>query len=178
MSMEIKQPGGHLDQMLRQTRNHHVQLSTMADTKANMLLTISSVTMTLSIGHLNEPGIKWPAVILICSCLVTIILAAYAVMPKLPVIHLNDEKPNVKDPHFNLLFFGDFTGLEYKDFAKAMEEMMNDPSQMYEMQVREVYTLGKFLAAKKYRFVRMAYLSYISGLLLAVTLLLMGAFFF
>lgn len=176
--MEIKQPGGHLDQMLRQTRNHHVQLSTMADTKANMLLTISSVTMTLSIGHLNEPAIKWPVAILICSCLVTIVLAAYAVMPKLPVIHLGEEKPKVKDAQFNLLFFGDFTGLEYKDFAEAMEEMMNDPSQVYEMQVREVYTLGKFLATKKYRFVRMAYLSYISGLLLSVTILLIRAFFF
>lgn len=176
--MEIKQPGGHLDQMLRQTRNHHVQLSTMADTKANMLLTISSVTMTLSIGHLNEPAIKWPVAILICSCLVTIVLAAYAVMPKLPVIHLGEEKPKVKDAQFNLLFFGDFTGLEYKDFAEAMEEMMNDPSQVYEMQVREVYTLGKFLATKKYRFVRMAYLSYISGLLLYVNILLIRAFFF
>lgn len=164
--------------MLRQTRNHHVQLSTMADTKANMLLTISSVTMTLSIGHLNEPAIKWPVAILICSCLVTIVLAAYAVMPKLPVIHLGEEKPKVKDAQFNLLFFGDFTGLEYKDFAEAMEEMMNDPSQVYEMQVREVYTLGKFLATKKYRFVRMAYLSYISGLLLSVTILLIRAFFF
>lgn len=29
--MKINNPGGHLDQMLRQTRAHHVQLSSMAD---------------------------------------------------------------------------------------------------------------------------------------------------
>ena len=39
--MTIHQPGAHLDHMIRQTRIHHVQLSSMADIKANMLLTVS-----------------------------------------------------------------------------------------------------------------------------------------
>jgi len=45
--MQIEQPGGHLDQMLRQTRGNLIQLSSMADVKSSMLLTLSSVVLTL-----------------------------------------------------------------------------------------------------------------------------------
>lgn len=53
--MEIRQPAGHLDQMVRQTRAHHVQLSAMADAKANMMLTISAIVGPLSIRYLQDP---------------------------------------------------------------------------------------------------------------------------
>jgi hypothetical protein len=66
---------------------------------------------------------------------------------------------------FNLLFFGDFVRMPYADFEKSMEEILNDPSRAYEAQVREIYTLGLFLATKKYRFLRLAYLTFLSGLL-------------
>lgn len=45
-----------------------------------------------------------------------------------------------------------------------MEEVMNDPSRVYGAQVREIYLLGTFLAKKKYRFLRLGYLSFITGL--------------
>ena len=53
--MEIKQPGTHIDHMVRQTRMHHVQLSSMADMKANILLTMASVVFTLSVRYITEP---------------------------------------------------------------------------------------------------------------------------
>jgi hypothetical protein len=48
-----------------------------------------------------------------------------------------------------------------------MQQMMNDPSKVYEWQVREVYTLGLYLANQKYRFVRLAYLTFITGLVVS-----------
>jgi len=173
--MKINQAGGHLDQMMRQTRAHHVQLSSMADMKANMLLTMSSVVITLSVPHLFKPVFTWPLFVLIGFCLVTIGLAAYAAMPKLPVSTKGQPPPDIQSSRFNLLFFGDFTRLEYPEFESAMEEMMNDPSRTYEAQVRELYTLGNFLATKKYRFLRLAYLSFIAGLLVSFVVLLATA---
>ncbi len=163
--MKIDQPGAHLDHMMRQTRDHHVQLSSMADLKANILLTISSVLITLSIRYVTEPHIKWAAIILIGFCLVTIVLAAYTVMPKVNMPIKHGPKPDVNSPVFNLLFFGNFIRLSYDEFKDAMEKVMNDPSRTYETQVREVYTLGVFLAQKKYRYVTLAYISFIIGLL-------------
>src|SRR5579871_329459 len=118
--MKIDHPGPHLDHMMRQCRQHHVQLSSMADLKANMLMTMSTVVVTLSIPHVLKPQFTIPLLVLIVGCLCTMGLAAYAVMPKLPLSPNMTPKPDVHDPAFNLLFFGDFTRLEYKEFTGAM----------------------------------------------------------
>ncbi len=106
--MNIVKPGAHLDHMLRTTRLHHVQLSNMADVKANMMLTISSVLLTLSIPYTMKPELKWAALILIAFCLLTIILAAYAVMPKLPFSVKSGPRPDISDPFFNILILWRF----------------------------------------------------------------------
>ena len=173
--MKINQAGTHLDHMLRQTRLHHVQLSSMADVKANMLLTMSSVVITLSVPHIFKPDLKWPLLVLVGFCLLTVGLAAYAVMPKVPLSPKAATPPDIRSPKFNLLFFGDFTQLDYAQFATAMEEVMNDPSRTYEAQIRELYTLGTFLATKKYRFLRLAYVSFIAGLFVSFITLLFTA---
>ena len=70
--MEIKQPAAHLDQMMRQTRAHHVQLSLMADSKANMILTVASLLIPLSIQYLNDPKFKAAAMIMIATRIASI----------------------------------------------------------------------------------------------------------
>ena len=172
--MKINEPGGHLDQLLRQTRAHHVQLSSMADLKANMLMTMSSLVITLAVPHTFSGGFRWALIVMIFFCLFTILLAAYAVMPKLPLSYKADHLDAVNNPKFNILFFGDFIHLEYAEFEAAMESVLNDPSRAYEVQVREIYTLGRFLALKKYRFLRLAYTCFIVGLFSSFAVLLLA----
>ena len=174
--MKINNAGGHIDQLLRQTRAHHVQLSSMADVKANMLLTMSSIVVTLAAPQAMKAGAQWSLLVLIGFSLITILLAAYAVMPKLP-FRSGDSRPapDMKNPQFNLLFFGDFTGLDYPQFEAEMEAVLNDPSRVYEAQVREIYSLGTFLSDKKYHYLRLAYTAFITGLFASFfTLLLTG----
>ena len=147
----------------------------MADMKANMLLTMSAVVITLSAPHVFKPNFQWPFLVLIVFCLLTVVLAAYAVMPKIPLPSNDQLPPDVQNPHFNLLFFGDFIRLDYPKYESAMEEIMNDHSRAYEAQVRELYVLGVFLATKKYRFLRLAYLSFIAGLFGTFVLMLVLA---
>jgi len=168
--MKIDEPGGHIDQLLRQTRAHHVQLSQMADIKANMLLTVSMLVITFTAPRITDPTLRWAAMIVCGSCLATVILAAYAVMPKIVLPKFKrasntpPAKPDVKSPGFNLLFFGDFARLSYDEFEQAMEEAMNDPTETYRAKLREIYTMGQFLAQQKYRFIRLAYTTFIVGL--------------
>ena len=163
-TFKIEKPGSHLDQLLRITQAHLVQLSSMADMKANMLLTMASVVMTLALPQLIKDTHLWPLIILIVFCLITIGLATYAVMPKTP-FRRDLTKPDMDSMSFNLLFFGDFTRLSQTEFESSMQELMNDHSRTYGAQVRELYLLGTFLAEKKYRFLRLAYLSFIVGLI-------------
>ncbi len=159
---KAEKPGSPFDHLMRDVQFHHVQLSSMADMKANMLLTMSSVVLTLCLPQVVKNNHLWPLYILILFCLLTICLAAYAVMPKLPPV--SQSAPKLDDPSFNILFFGDFTRLSQAQFETAMEEIMNDPSRAYGAQVREIYLLGTFLARKKYRFLRLGYVSFITGL--------------
>lgn len=162
-TFKVDKPGSHLDAILRVAQAHLVQLSSMADVKANMLLTMSSVVMTLALPQLIKDTHLWPLIILIAFCLLTICFATYAVMPKTP-FHRLAPPPDIHHPGFNLLFFGDFTRLPQLEFEEAMQEMMNDHNRTYGTQVRELYLLGTFLMEKKYKFLRLAYLSFITGL--------------
>jgi hypothetical protein len=176
--MKIEKPGGHIDHLLRQTRAHHVQLSQMADIKANMLLTVSMLVITFTAPRVTDPDLRWAAIIVCASCLATVVLAAYAVMPKIMLPGSSRKpppKPDIRAAGFNLLFFGDFTRISYEEFEAAMEQAMNDPTETYRMKLREIYTMGQFLASKKYRFIRLAYTTFIlgllaSGLALAITI--------
>ncbi|HEY4245658.1 MAG TPA: Pycsar system effector family protein [Lacunisphaera sp.] len=172
--MQIKAPGNEINYLLQQTRVHHMQLSSMADLKANMLLTMSSIIITLAVPRvLVEGKLQWPLVMLIVFSLITILLAAYSVMPKLPFWSRKKTAaaPDAKSSHFNLLFFGDFSGMDYSHFVAEMEAAMNEPSRVYELQVREIYILGNFLAHTKYRYLRLAYFTFICGLLTSVVAL-------
>lgn len=173
--MKITTPGNEINYLLQQTRVHHMHLSSMADLKANMLLTMASIVVTLAAPQVMKAGSQLPLIVLIGFSLMTILLAAYAVMPKLPFTGRQAAAPEVQNPQFNLLFFGDFTGLTYDQFEVEMTRVLNDPSLVYQAQVREIYTLGVFLAQKKYRYLKLAYTTFIIGLFASfITLLLTG----
>ena len=176
--MNIKQPSGHLDQMVRQTRAHHVQLSQMADSKANMIMTVASILVPLSIRYLETPQFRAAAMIMIGFCILTVMLSAYAALPKTTIKQPSGNLPPARNPFFNLLFFGSFVGMSYTDFEEAMEEVMNDSDQMYEIQIREVYIMGQYLERSKFRFVRLSYLSFITGLILSSCVYIVGYYFF
>ena len=72
--MKVNKPGVHFDHMLSMSRSHHMNLSVMADQKANMLLTIASVVVTISIPRLIDPVFSASAAVLIFFCLVEYLL--------------------------------------------------------------------------------------------------------
>jgi len=176
MTMKITQPAGHLDQMIRQTRAHHVSLSSLADKKANMMLTIASLMIPLSTRFLYEQRSHLAAATLIGFCVLTIVLAAYAAMPKLK----NGKKLNLSADtainNFNILFFGSFIRMGYSEYKAEMEKIMNDPNRVYEAQLYEIYIMGQYLAQKKYKFVQFSYLSFLAGILLSSIIYVIGSY--
>jgi len=148
----------------------------MADLKANMLLTVASVVFTLAATRIQAPELRWAVVTLLPFCLLTVGLSAYATMP---ASYSGGDLPEPGQPGFNILFFGHFSRMPYAEFHDHMERVLNDPSEAYEAQVREVHTLGVFLATKKYKALRLAYICFFTGLVasgsVALVLLISGA---
>jgi len=158
--MQIDHHGAHIDQMMRQTRAHHVQLSMMADRKASMLITVCAIIIPLTAHFLSNPHFCLVAVTLICFSILTMLLAIYTAMPS---IH-NPKNVDIAAPSFNLLFFGDFINMDYEKYAHLMEDVCNDPSKVYEVQIQEIYFLGQYLVNHKYKYLRRAYLAFLGGI--------------
>ena len=153
------------DVLLRTTQQHHVQLSVMADTKANILITVSSIVLTLVLGKLEEAAIRPAMLTLGGFILVALLLAVIAVLPKYRPLRL---APDAELPaNFNLLFFGHFSELPKERFLLSIAEQMKADGSVYETMARDVYAIGYYLAHYKYRFLRLAYLFFLGGFVCA-----------
>ena len=123
---KVDEPGTPFDHLMRAVQFHHVQLSSMADMKANMLLTMSSVVLTLCLPQVVRNNHLWPLYIS------DFILPADHLPRGLCGDAQTAARPTSRHPIRRtprLTFsFGDFTRLTQAQFENAMEELMNDPS--------------------------------------------------
>ena len=163
--MQIKEPRQQLDHMLRQTRNNLVSFSQMADTKAHILLSLSSVLLSLSLTQITDPRFTLTIIGLDIFLLLTIFFALLTVIGKVKVF--DRKKHSVRDADYSPLFFGNYGDVPYDEYAKHFEEIMNDSDATYEVMVKDVYYAGKYLLQTKYRYIRLAYLYFFTGLIIS-----------
>jgi hypothetical protein len=153
------------DALLRTAQQHHVALSTMADTKANILITVSSIVLTMVLGKMNDPNLRLAMMTLAGFVLAALLLAVIAVLPKYRPLRIKPGAP--LPPHFNLLFFGHFAELPRERFLTEMAEALQPDGSVYEIMARDVYGIGYYLAHYKYRFLRLSYLFFLGGFVCA-----------
>ena len=153
------------DVILRTTQQHHVQLSVMADTKANILITVSSIILTLILGKMADPNLRFAMITLAGFIFTALLLAVLSVLPKYRPLRI---APGATLPeNFNLLFFGHFSELSKERFLLAIAEELQADGSVYESMSRDVYAIGYYLAHYKYRFLRLAYLFFLGGFVCA-----------
>lgn len=143
--------------MLRTTQQHHVQLSAMADIKANILITASSILLSVTIALSPTEGFRPSLALLATGVLVGLFFAVLAVVPKFG-------RPKRADRGMNLLFFGSFARMPEDEFITALAELSNDPRRVFAAQARDIHQLGSYLESSKYRWLRLAYVAFLSGL--------------
>ena len=155
------------DNMLRTAQQHHVALSTMADTKANIIITVSSIVLTLSMGKVGEPEVRISVLTLTVFTLLALLLAILAVLPKYRPLRLTTaELP----PNFNLLFFGHFAELTRERYLAEVARTMLPDGSIYAAMANDVYSLGTYLAHHKYRYLRLSYICFLTGFIVASVL--------
>jgi hypothetical protein len=166
--MHINEPRQQLDHMLRQTRMNLVNFSQIADTKAHILLSLSSVLLSLSLTQLHEARFMTTIIGLDVFLLVTIFFALLTVIGKVKVV--NRKKHSIRDADYSPLFFGNYGDISYDEYAKNFEEIMNDPDLTYEIMVKDIYYAGVYLIQTKYKYIRLAYLCFFTGLIMSVVI--------
>ena len=167
--MKVHEPRPQLDHMLRETRIHLISFSQMADTKANILLSISSVLLSISLTRISDPRFTGALVVLVGFLLITIFLALMTVIPKMQ--GFRHKKHSVHDPTYSPLYFGDYADIPYEEYTQNMEEIMNDSNRTYETMVKEIYYSGVYLVKNKYRYIRLGYIFFFAGLIVTTLIL-------
>ena len=162
--------GRGVETMYRTTYRTHVNLSSIADNKANIMLSINAIIVSISVSTLvpnfgDNPKLIIPTLLLLFVCLASIVFATLSTMPKVTEGVFTRE--DIRQKKSNLLFFGNFYNMKMDDFHWGMMEMIKDSDFLYSSMTRDLYFLGKVLA-KKYSYLRTCYRIFMYGLITAV----------
>ncbi len=153
------------DYSIMAAQRHHVQLSQMADAKANIIITVSSIVLTISMGRVNDPELRSSMMTLACFTLVALLLAILAVLPKYRPLRLDDSK-SLPD-YFNIMFFGHFAELPRDEFCRLWADALRTDAAVYENLTNDLYSIGTYLARHKYRYLRFSYVFFLTGFVVA-----------
>ena len=156
--------------MFRTSLRNHIQLSAIADNKANIMLTINSLIISIVISFLlpnikNDQMLIYPSAILLTVCILAIIFAVISVIPN--VTNGTFTKEDILNKEANLLFFGNFYKMKLEDFEWGIKEIMKDNDFLYSSMIRDFYNLGLVLS-KKYKYLRICYQVFMYGIIISV----------
>ena len=159
-----------VDSMFKLTARNQINLSSIADNKSNILISLNGVIISLGLVALaskfkEEPAIIIPTVIFITFSLSTIILAILSTRPN--ISSKDSEESDAEKEKLNLLFFGNFYQMRFEEYEEAIREMINDDQYLYSTMTKDQYSLGKVLA-RKYKLLRWAYNVFMVGLVVSV----------
>ena len=163
-----------VETMFRTSYRTHLDLSALADNKANIMISINGIIMSILLASIY-PRImenRWlllPTTVLLVGCLISMIYAVLSARPRVTrnPVTLDD----VRAGKANILFFGNFISLEEDEYVEGMKELIQDPDRAYGSMSRDIYGLGGVLE-RKYRLLRASYTVFMFGLIAGVVLFL------
>ena len=163
--------------MFRVTYQNHIQLSQLADNKANMLISINGLMTSVLVAALAPrlEVVTWllpPAIVLLAGCVPSLVFAVLTLRPRLNRTPTSVEQ--VRANEGNLLFFGQFSGMPLAEFNESMHTLIDNPRLLQDSLIRQLWLMGRSLK-QKYRFLQIAYALFLvgvggAGLVLAVQL--------
>ncbi len=177
---EEKKPTRGIETMFRLTSANHLDLSAMADSKANIMISVNSIIVSVLVSvllrHLEDfPNLVLPFIIFLTVNVNTIIFAVLATRPN--VTKGTFSREDIQQKKANLLFFGNFHRMKLGDYEWGMKELMKDREFLYSSMIRDIYFLGVVLG-KKYRLLRISYNIFMFGFVIAVLSFAVAVLFF
>lgn len=173
----LAQPKRGIETMFRNTYRTHLNLSAIADNKANMMISLNAIIMSVIITYLSTKtsitgaefaqhrSLLIPVGMLLLTTLGSVIFAIISAQPEITSFSFKKNQMNSKK--VNLLFFGNFTNIPLEDFQQGMHEIMRDKKSLYTNMITDIYYLGDVLN-RKYKILRVSYSIFMVGLVLTV----------
>ncbi len=168
--------GRGIDTVYRITLRNHIDLSTIADGKANMIISINTLLLSIlitagsasfsfsSFSMKDNLHILIPVLLLMLGSLTAIIFAVLSAIPN--ISSKNFDTGDVKNHRLSLLYFGNFLQLEKEEFVAYLRDLKTDQAILYDDLSRDLYNLGVVLQ-RKYRLLTIAYRAFVGGLVIS-----------
>ena len=162
-----------VDNILRINHGNQMRLGLMADAKANIMITVSSIVFSVTIANLDNDLMKWPLLTFACGCFFTLLFAIFAIIPK--TAYPKDATGDIdrKSPFFNPLFFGHFAHLPIEEYKEDYAENLMNDDRIYDALAGDIYGQGKVLALSKYKYLKWSYNSFLGGMSAAIIVFLL-----
>lgn len=169
---KLESPERGIETMFRVTLNNHTKLSQIADSKANILLSVNAIIISVALSTLipkldgpSNSHLIVPTFVMIMSSVACIILAIMSTRPK--VSSGTFTRKEIEEKKVNLLFFGNFYKMPMEEYLWAMKEMMADRQYLYDTMIKDLYYLGIVLN-RKYKLLRLTYTVFTIGIIVSV----------
>lgn len=159
-----------VETMFRTTLANHLRLSEMADRKANLMISINAILISITMSSFLKPvngmeRLLIPEILLLIVSLVTVVISIFATKPtfalKKKMAPDDADDPASKRP-IDLLFFGDYTQLTAAEYRKQVRDLIGDDKRLYNSLIDNIYAQGRVLI-KKYRLLTIAYSFFMIG---------------
>jgi predicted metal-dependent HD superfamily phosphohydrolase len=169
-----------VETMFRTTSANHLRLSEIADSKANIMISVNSIMVSILVSILprrieENPHLMMPTALFLTTSVLTIVFAILATRPNVTQGTFSHE--DIQQKKGNLLFFGNFHRMSLGEYEWGVQELMQDSSYLYGTMTRDIYYLGLVLA-KKYKLLHVAYTIFMFGFVTSILAFLAVFLFF
>ncbi len=165
-------PDRGIQTLFRVTLKNHITLSEIADTKANILLSVNAIIISVVLSNLipklDNPSntyLIYPTLIFLLFTVTSMVMAVIATRPNVGSGKFS--KDDVANKKVNLLFFGNFHKMKLKEYELALQELVKDKEYIYSSLTKDLYFLGLVLH-RKYKILRWTYSIFVVGIIVSV----------
>ena len=162
-----------VDNILRVNHGNQMRLGLMADAKANIMITVTSIVFSVTVANLDNEVMRWPLLTFAFGCFLALLFAIFAIIPNTdyPKMKGSDEIDR-ESPIFNPLFFGHFAHLDIHEYKEDYAKILMTDDGVYDSMAGDIYGQGKILALKKYKYLKWSYTSFLWGMSSAIIVFL------
>ncbi|MEZ5042627.1 MAG: DUF5706 domain-containing protein [Saprospiraceae bacterium] len=162
--------------MFKTALRNHLDLSNLADNKANIMISINAAIVTFALpiswSYISDFNyLLYPSITLLITCLSSMVFATLATRP-IKMTGLTAEDKIVKG-QANLFFFGNFFKMSFDEYFKGMQQTIDQEDRLEGAIMRDLYFLGRSLG-RKYGQLRICYNIFMLGVILSVVVFLIA----
>jgi len=156
--------------LFRTTSKNHYTLNRMVDGKASIMITVNSILLSLALGGVlgkfdeGYPN-NIPTMVFSVSNVISIIFAILSITPNRTQGNFTEDE--IRSKKGNLLYYGNFFKMHYRDFEWAFLQILQDKDYLYTSMIRDYYYQAQVLN-KKSATIRVSLFTFLFGIALTI----------